>query len=139
MQVRSNLVDNSSSKAMKLDYGTNSYPVCPKPRRPVSSIPEVLINPLIRSCSKHMYSSVPNSNGSRISGILNIIDDKQPPSETRHDQYSTCSGCSPPCYPGSPPGRTDNPLVHDVQFLQHQMELLSPLSRTNLSDKFGYA
>ncbi|KAJ9172622.1 hypothetical protein P3X46_015837 [Hevea brasiliensis] len=123
LPVKSNLLD-SGSNPTKLGFGGNNQPLCPKPRRLGPAIPEFL-RPL--RCSKH---SQPISDGR--SGILNLITDKG-----NEGRESICGGCSPSCYSGSPPGRTDNPLVHDAHFI-HQMELLSPFTRTKLSDKFGF-
>ncbi|CAH9105843.1 unnamed protein product [Cuscuta europaea] len=106
-----------------LNHGSNEFPLCPKPRRLVSTHPEFL-QPL--SCSKH---SQMNIDGSR-SEVLNIIGDHQ---KIRDVTYSTTL-----CYSGSPPGRTDNPLIHDVQFVHNQMQLFSPLTRTKLSNKLGF-
>ncbi|KAH7519884.1 uncharacterized protein LOC107424456 [Ziziphus jujuba] len=125
LAVKSNLVD-SDSGVDRLNSGTNFLqPLCPKPRRLGPAIPEFL-KPL--RCTKHSQANTDGRNG-----ILNIITEKN--SEGRE---CICNWCSPPaCYSGSPPGRTDNPLVHDVQFM-NQMEHLSPFSRTKLSDKFGF-
>ncbi|EEF28345.1 conserved hypothetical protein [Ricinus communis] len=123
LPVKSNLVDSGSETA-KLCFGGNNQPLCPKPRRVGPTVPEFL-KPL--RCSNH---SQPTSDGRN--GILNLISDKRP-----DGSESICTGCSPSNYSGSPPGRTDNPLIHDVQFI-HQMELLSPFTRTKLSDKFGF-
>lgn len=47
-----------------------------------------------------------------------------------------CTGClSASCYSGSPPRRTDNPLVHDVQFIQrwdsfHHLHALSSMKNS---------
>ncbi|XP_075654301.1 uncharacterized protein LOC142624575 [Castanea sativa] len=122
--VKSNLVD-SGSETNKLGSRGNDQPLCPKPRRIGPAIPDFL-KP--QRCGKH---SQPNIEGRR--DILNIISEKN----STDGRDSICNGCTPSCYPGSPPGRTDNPLVHDVQFI-HQMELLSPFTRTKLSDKFGF-
>ncbi|KAE9607826.1 hypothetical protein Lalb_Chr09g0334261 [Lupinus albus] len=65
-------------------------------------------------------------------GVLNMITEKN-----ADKREMICSGCLPCCYSGSPPRRTENPLVHDVEFI-HQVELVSPLSLTKLSDKFGF-
>ncbi|XP_062101890.1 uncharacterized protein LOC133808985 [Humulus lupulus] len=123
---------DSNPNKLKLSYGSsNDRPLCPKPRRPVGpAIPDFL-KP--HRCSNHSQSS---SDGR--SGILNLIEDKNGVVERRECICSGCSSAVPACYSGSPPGRTDNPLVHDVQFTQYQMELLSPLTRTNLSDRFGF-
>ncbi|ESR38615.1 hypothetical protein KPL70_019383 [Citrus sinensis] len=126
--VKSNLTD-SSTEPNKLKHGGNEQPLCPKPRRPAAAVPEFLKPP---RCSKHSFDNNNQANDDGKSGGLNIITEK--PVDGK--EPILCNGCNPSCYPGSPPGRTDNPLIHDVQFL-HQMELLSPFSRTKLSDKFG--
>ncbi|KAE8695117.1 transmembrane protein 63B-like [Hibiscus syriacus] len=121
LPVKCKLVD-SDSDTTKLGFGSyeQQQPLCPKPRRVGPPIPEFL-KPL--KCTKHSLQ-----NTDVRSGVLNMIDDKK--------NDGACAGCWPSCYAGSPPGRTGNPLVHDVHFV-HQMELLSPFTRTNLSDKFG--
>ncbi|CAL5373460.1 unnamed protein product [Camellia sinensis] len=124
LAVKSNLVNAGAETTKLLIEGSDGQPVCPKPRRLGSPLPEFL-NPL--RCTKH---SQPNTN--ERSPILNIMAEK-----TIDGRESVCTGCSVSCYSGSPPSRTDNPLVHDVQFM-HQMEVFSPFTRTKLSDKFGF-
>ncbi|KAM5546869.1 hypothetical protein ABKV19_001407 [Rosa sericea] len=126
--IKSLLLDSGPAEANKLAGSATIYnqPLCPKPRRVGSAIPEFL-KPL--RCNKHSQQ-----NSDERSGILNMISEKDLIFDGREP---LCTKCSPTCYSGSPPGRTPNPLVHDVQFI-HQMELLSPFSRTKLSDKFGF-
>ncbi|KAK7376151.1 hypothetical protein VNO78_35005 [Psophocarpus tetragonolobus] len=117
--VKSNIADLGQDRKR-----VGSQPLCPKPRKLSPSIPEFL-KPI--RCTKH---SQPNINNG--SGVLNMITEKN--ADGREFQ---CNGCLPCCYSGSPPRRTENPLVHDVEFL-HQVEVVSPLARTKLSDKFGF-
>ncbi|CAN6698846.1 unnamed protein product [Malus baccata var. baccata] len=121
----SNLLLGSGS-ATEANSAGNAQPLCPKPRRPGPAMTEFL-NPI--RCNKHSQK-----NSDERSGALNMISEK----EIYGGREYACTKCSPACYSGSPPGRTHNPLVHDVQFL-HQMELLSPLTRTKLSEKFGFS
>ncbi|XVE82434.1 hypothetical protein DITRI_Ditri16bG0004500 [Diplodiscus trichospermus] len=121
LPAKSSVLD-SGSETTKFGFGLNERPLCPKPRRVGPPIPEFL-KPL--RCSKHSQAY---ADGSR---VLNMIADK-----TIDGREAACSGCWPSCYAGSPPGRAGNPLVHDFHFI-HQMELLSPFTRTKLSDKFG--
>ncbi|XP_022133306.1 uncharacterized protein LOC111005918 [Momordica charantia] len=119
--TKSNLVDSSP----ETNNNVNCLPLCPKPRRPRPTIPNFLV-PL--RCADRIHSQ---SSGEGRNGILNIIAGKNV-----EGRDCLCSNCYPSCYSGSPPRRTENPLVHDVYFL-HQMELLSPFSHTKLSEKFS--
>ncbi|WVZ23991.1 hypothetical protein V8G54_002535 [Vigna mungo] len=117
--LKSNLADLGTERTT-----VESQPLCPKPRKLSPSIPEFL-KPI--KCNKHSDSNV--NNGSQ---VLDMISEKN--ADARE---FLCNGCLPCCYSGSPPRRTENPLVHDVQFL-HQVEVVSPLARAKLSDKFGF-
>ncbi|KAL1370588.1 hypothetical protein AAHE18_01G071400 [Arachis hypogaea] len=124
--VKSNLADLGAERK-KVGSGGYEYdqPLCPKPRRLSPSIPE-FIKPI--RCNKH---SQPN-NFNNGSGVLNMITEKG-----SDGKELACNVCLPSCYYGSPPRRTENPLIHDVEFL-HQVELVAPLARAKLSDKFGF-
>ncbi|KAG8373616.1 hypothetical protein BUALT_Bualt11G0042800 [Buddleja alternifolia] len=96
----------------------NDAPICPKPRRLGSALPaQFLDNPFQSSKRYHV-----NCDGR--SGILDIISDK------RMDREESGGCSSTTC--GSPPGRTDNPLVHDLHFLQihHHMDGFPRLTPT---------
>ncbi|PKI74417.1 hypothetical protein CRG98_005181 [Punica granatum] len=157
--VKSSLLDPSTTNHHHHHHHHHHHyqqqqPLCPKPRRPGCATPELLVpfrctqhrfhsalclnyylfkgNALIRECTYLNIFSPSQPTGDGRSGILNLIVDK-----AVEGREPTCTGCLPPCYAGSPPSRTDNPLIHDVQFIR-QTELLSPFTRTKLSDKFGF-
>ncbi|XP_030442283.2 uncharacterized protein LOC115664495 [Syzygium oleosum] len=125
------LVDPPTAETKARERENAKRPICPKPRRLRSATPD-----LLRSlrCSKHCQQ-----NGDGRSAIGNPLVDKVGLIIQAGDEdESPGIGCSPlPCGVGSPPTRTDNPLVHDVRFV-HQMEHLSPFSPANLANKFNF-
>ncbi|XP_057420274.1 uncharacterized protein LOC130714389 isoform X2 [Lotus japonicus] len=118
--VKSNLADLATERK-RVGIGSAKYdqPLCPKPVRLSPAVPEFL-------------KPISQPNVDEGSGVLNMITEKN-----ADKRELACNGCLPSCYSGSPPRRTENPLVHDVEFL-HQVEVVSPLARTKLSDKFGF-
>ncbi|KAK1577020.1 hypothetical protein Q3G72_018495 [Acer saccharum] len=111
---KSNLFDSDTDP----NHHHQQPPLCPKPRRLKPSVPDFLKLP---KCNKHNSQQQPT-------GILHLISD-----ERVDVKDPTCNGtCTASCFAGSPPRRTDNPLIHDIKFV-HQMELLSPFSRTKFS------
>ncbi|KAI9165581.1 hypothetical protein LWI28_016867 [Acer negundo] len=107
---KSNLFDSGTDP----NHHHHQPPLCPKPRRLKPSVPDFLKPP---KCNKHNSQQQPT-------GILHLISDE------RVDVKDPT--CTASCFAGSPPRRTNNPLIHDIKFV-HQMELLSPFSRTNFS------
>ncbi|XP_026661055.2 uncharacterized protein LOC113462829 isoform X2 [Phoenix dactylifera] len=105
VSMQHNLAGQSGLTKAKLSHGEAEPPACPKPRRPGLAVQEFLY-PL--NC-KHSHSSHQGS-----SDVLGMISSKN---DAGREAMST--GCPPSCYCGSPPTRSDNPLVHDVQFV-HQ-------------------
>ncbi|WCJ32718.1 hypothetical protein M5689_014123 [Euphorbia peplus] len=119
MQISSYSEDLDSVEA-----ADNNQPHCPTPRRLKNNLPEFLI-PL--RCTKHSQQNFEARNG-----ILNLISDKA----NIEVRESKCNGCLTTCYSGSPPGRTNNPLVNDVLFHHLQdsnflLTLPNPMTSTN--------
>ncbi|GJS06326.1 hypothetical protein Tco_0363122 [Tanacetum coccineum] len=131
--VKSNFVEG---KTTKLGYhggeGKNNVPVCPKPRRPRSTNPREVLKPFkctnahrfnvilseISFLVEFLFTAPIQSNLDGRSEILSmIITDKK----TTEERETFCY------YPGSPPQRTGNPLIHDVHFV-NQVKLFSPLA-----------
>ncbi|WOL05903.1 hypothetical protein Cni_G14634 [Canna indica] len=96
-------------------HGEHKPPVCPRPRRPSVAPPEFLF-PL--SC-QHSHASHQG-----ISEVLDMTISKK--NEAGRECISMSTGCPPSCYCGSPPSRLENPLIHDVQFVQ-QADMYSHL------------
>ncbi|XP_047328300.1 uncharacterized protein LOC124931790 [Impatiens glandulifera] len=125
---KSNLVGPCPDAATKfVGFRGNDLLLCPKPRRLGYVVSELLKPP---RCSNHGQAS--NGEGD---GVLNMITEKI--LDTRESECKICSFSN--YYIGSPPGRVENPLVHDTRFIHRQMEFFSPITRTKLSDKFEFA
>ncbi|KAJ7556383.1 hypothetical protein O6H91_05G080300 [Diphasiastrum complanatum] len=84
--------------------GADGEVICPKPRRLTQIVPST---DCVQSSRRHC-SEVSHADGDAGFEILDIFLSK-----------GGSLGCSPPYFCGSPPNRSGNPLVHDVQF-NHQ-------------------
>ncbi|KAJ7533745.1 hypothetical protein O6H91_13G062600 [Diphasiastrum complanatum] len=80
--------------------------ICPKPRRSAQYVPSLeLAKPLRRHCNTTTHNV-----GDAGFEILDIFFSK-----------NASLGCSPPYFCGSPPSRSGNPLIHDVQFVKQRV------------------
>ncbi|KAK3413755.1 uncharacterized protein LOC104419624 isoform X1 [Eucalyptus grandis] len=121
------LVDPAMETTARERESTMKRPICPKPRRLRPGAPD-LLKPL--RCSQHCQQ-----NGDGRSGIGNLIVDKVGLVIQAADNEDESPGAEGGM--GSPPTRTNNPLVHDVRFIR-QMELLSPFPPAKLPDNFNF-
>ncbi|KAK4430344.1 hypothetical protein Salat_1335100 [Sesamum alatum] len=121
LAVKTELLDTNYSDIKNVGLkGGNDAPVCPKPRRVGSTLPAQFLN---HPC---LCRKLHDRDSDGRSGILDIIAEKR---MDGRDELGRCKRCSSPMM-GSPPGRTNNPLVHDVHFLQlhARMDLFPPFT-----------
>uniref|UniRef100_A0ACD5W5Z5 Uncharacterized protein n=1 Tax=Avena sativa TaxID=4498 RepID=A0ACD5W5Z5_AVESA len=106
--------------------------ICPQPRRPAR--PPYLVEPVVSTRA----SSKPNGSGGTLpvyradsaSDILDLILSKNDP------DVDTDSGNQAAFFCGSPPVRTNNPVVNDPQFGRHTPSF-SPLGSSPFSKMLG--
>ncbi|KAL3845006.1 hypothetical protein ACJIZ3_002409 [Penstemon smallii] len=121
--VKNNLFDTNEDTTNVQSLGNNG-PICPKPRRPSSALPSQFLD-LTVSCNKHCEMYYDGR-----SAIQNTISNKKRDGGGGGESpLATCEWLE------SPPGRTENPLVHDVHFLRvhHQydhMNIFPPYTTT---------
>ncbi|CAM0958835.1 unnamed protein product [Alopecurus aequalis] len=82
--------------------------ICPQPRRPAR--PPFLMEPVSRASSKPPNGTLPVYRADSASDILDLILSKNDP------DVDTDAGSQAAFFCGSPPVRTNNPVVNDPQF-----------------------
>lgn len=94
--------------------GSEEEVICPKPRRPTNIICPV--NEFMKPSRRRRSQTTVRPEGEAGFEILDIFLSK--------GGYGEISnfGCSPPYFCGSPPNRSGNPLIHDVQFLHQRAQ-----------------
>ncbi|XP_024358447.1 uncharacterized protein [Physcomitrium patens] len=97
--------------------GNDEEVICPKPRRPTNvSCP---VNELMKPPRRRRGQATVRTEGDAGFELLDILLSKGGCGDVSN------FGCSPPYFCGSPPSRSGNPLIHDVQFLQRAQSVLS--------------
>ncbi|KAL3680981.1 hypothetical protein R1sor_023937 [Riccia sorocarpa] len=102
--------------------------ICPKPRR-VTNVSCPAPDFLKPSRRRRSHTSQSRAEGEAGFEILDIF--------LSRSGYGDSSnfGCSPPYYCGSPPSRSGNPLIHDVQFTHIQRIPPAPSVLSSLSSQ----
>ncbi|CAM6109675.1 unnamed protein product [Calypogeia fissa] len=96
--------------------------ICPKPRR-VTNVSCPPAEFLKTSRRRRSHSSQVRAEGEAGFEILDIFLSRSGFGD------SSSFGCSPPYFCGSPPSRSGNPLIHDVQFTHQRI----PSAQSSLS------
>lgn len=94
--------------------GNDEEVICPKPRRPTNiSCP---VNDFIKPSRRRRSQATVRPEGDAGFELLDIFLSKGGCGDISN------FGCSPPYFSGSPPSRSGNPLIHDVEFLQQRAQ-----------------
>lgn len=94
--------------------GSEEEVICPKPRRPSSMLCPV--NDYLKPSRRRRSQAPVRAEGDAGFELLDIFLSKGSCGDL------SSFGCSPPYFSGSPPSRSGNPLIHDVEFLQQRAQ-----------------
>lgn len=103
-----------SLTGFRVEGNNDEEVICPKPRRPTTiSCP---VNEYLKPSRRRRSQATVRPEGDAGFDLLDIFLSKGGCGDISN------FGCSPPYFSGSPPSRTGNPLIHDVEFLQQRAQ-----------------
>ncbi|CAK9217250.1 unnamed protein product [Sphagnum tenellum] len=114
LENRSEMSERRRQRAGYRGEGNEEEVICPKPRRATNVLGPA--TEFMKPSRRRQSHSTVRTEGDAGFEILDIFLSKGGYNDT------SSFSCSPPYFCGSPPSRSGNPLIHDVQFLHQRAQ-----------------